>query len=396
MKKLAYSILIMVAVFGIFGMTSAQDFIPLCDTTYLPSIADVNESGDSDISEQENNFLFSLYFGVFPAAEEAIENIEDIDPNYNNLFLYRGCLAQSISENDVAIQEFESYLETITDPDRIENVEEAIETLSSMVVNLLDVSSPETILDDLVTSQVLDNAGYTVDEMTSYTLTRPGLFAVKGTDHPDVVFGAEINLTSAGGVLESCILGNFLEYRDDGSPPPIGGFAVGLSRSQLGSHVMQLTNFEANDTELVRIDYTPNTFVSLVSVLVDDTLTVYWDGRAIVEDYAIRVSEGSFTTGLLSDSNITCRYRNLFLNAVNIDNDFSCIVTSNSSINKREEPSTQSAIVGQLQSTDTLGAILQTVDSAGFTWWQLIDNSWVRDDVVNAVGECDDVPSTSE
>lgn len=69
-----------------------------------------------------------------------------------------------------------------------------------------------------------------------------------------------------------------------------------------------------------------------------------------------------------------------------------CLVSADTTVNKREEPSVNSAIVGQTQSGDLFDVVAQTTDDIGFVWWNLGDESWVREDTVNTQGDCTDVP----
>lgn len=55
-------------------------------------------------------------------------------------------------------------------------------------------------------------------------------------------------------------------------------------------------------------------------------------------------------------------------------------------------PGTTFDRAGTLDGGTVLQAIAQSEQSDG-TWWQLEDESWVREDVVNIAGDCANIPS---
>lgn len=76
-----------------------------------------------------------------------------------------------------------------------------------------------------------------------------------------------------------------------------------------------------------------------------------------------------------------------------------CQVLFSGAANRRNGPGTSFGIITQAIGGDVLGVTAYDVDSTNFRWWQLIDGSWVREDVVTTRGNCENVPlinSTSE
>ena len=65
------------------------------------------------------------------------------------------------------------------------------------------------------------------------------------------------------------------------------------------------------------------------------------------------------------------------------------------SVNVRTEMNTNAAIVVQLQFGSYYEVAAQTIGEDGFTWWQLEPGAWVREDVVNELGNCAGVPTFS-
>jgi uncharacterized protein YraI len=69
-----------------------------------------------------------------------------------------------------------------------------------------------------------------------------------------------------------------------------------------------------------------------------------------------------------------------------------CKISAGSTVNKRSGPGTNFDRAGQLAAGTVLEAVGKNDPGDGFTWWKLVDDTWVRNDVVNAVGDCLNVP----
>lgn len=64
-------------------------------------------------------------------------------------------------------------------------------------------------------------------------------------------------------------------------------------------------------------------------------------------------------------------------------------------VNIREEPTTNSDLVGTLERGDSAVAVGQAEDNGGFIWWELEDGGFVREDTVNEEGDCEDLPESN-
>lgn len=71
-----------------------------------------------------------------------------------------------------------------------------------------------------------------------------------------------------------------------------------------------------------------------------------------------------------------------------------CEVTSRSTVNKRSGPGTGFELAGQFQAGAIVRAVGQGSDGS-FTWYELEDNTWVREDVVNVQGDCASLPQSN-
>ncbi len=69
-----------------------------------------------------------------------------------------------------------------------------------------------------------------------------------------------------------------------------------------------------------------------------------------------------------------------------------CVVTAAGQVNQRNGPGTSFDLVGTLQAGDTRVVVGRAMSTAGFNWWQLNDNTWVREDTVTISGICSGIP----
>src|SRR5690606_12387135 len=69
-----------------------------------------------------------------------------------------------------------------------------------------------------------------------------------------------------------------------------------------------------------------------------------------------------------------------------------CVITVNNNTNKRSGPGTTFESPGQLRADEAADIIGKTTGSDGRTWYQLSDESWMREDVVIESGACNAVP----
>jgi uncharacterized protein YraI len=69
-----------------------------------------------------------------------------------------------------------------------------------------------------------------------------------------------------------------------------------------------------------------------------------------------------------------------------------CVVTASSEVNQRSGPGTSFEQMGRLQAGETRVVIGRATSTVGFNWWQLADNTWVREDTVTISGICSGIP----
>lgn len=133
--------------------------------------------------------------------------------------------------------------------------------------------------------------------------------------------------------------------------------------------------------------------IFLLAIIMNDSLRVFANGEEVISDYAITLDAGVFAflySGANEESN--CRAENFFAYTFSDESVDSCNLISNRVVNRRGGAGTEFGVIAQMQAGLSLEAVAQTVGSDGYIWWQLADESFVRDDVISARGFCRALP----
>jgi len=131
----------------------------------------------------------------------------------------------------------------------------------------------------------------------------------------------------------------------------------------------------------------------LLIILSGDTATVYVDGQQAAADVEVVARDGTYGISLLGEGpNARCEGRNIWAYEIPFAPAEGCVIRTSREVNERSGPGTDFDRAGQLDAGAQMTVTGQAVGSDGQTWWQLEDGAWVRDDVVDAVGNCVNVP----
>jgi hypothetical protein len=132
----------------------------------------------------------------------------------------------------------------------------------------------------------------------------------------------------------------------------------------------------------------------LLILVIDETLTVFVDGEQAVANVPVVERSGTYGISLLgAGPDASCEGRNIWVYQVPSVTPGVCSISAGSAVNRRSGPDTSFDSPGQLPAGQQEQAQGQTIGADGQRWWQLEDGSWVRDDVVNAEGDCTTVPN---
>ena len=128
----------------------------------------------------------------------------------------------------------------------------------------------------------------------------------------------------------------------------------------------------------------------------DDRLTVFVDGEMVFENRQIDERSGSYGITLIGYGPAAfCEATNIWAYEAPTFQPGVCEISAGGSVNMRSGPGTTFEVAGQLAANTVRNAQGQAVGTDGFIWWQLDDDSWVRDDVVRAQGDCKSIPEVA-
>lgn len=208
----------------------------------------------------------------------------------------------------------------------------------------------------------------------------------------DVVMAGEINFNSTSTELETC----GLTARMTGTPQRLDEFLIVGTTNQGFAYLL--------DTQLPEdqgiFTYGPLGYDStephhFLYILVDGEVTVYLDGELAVDGFPVTDRSGFYGLGMVSDPNsvTNCEALNVWVYRVSSGAQ-SCEIIASSTVNRRSGPGTNFAIAGQLQSGSITQAVAQTEGGDGFTWYELDDGSFIREDIIRTEGACSSLPSS--
>jgi hypothetical protein len=210
----------------------------------------------------------------------------------------------------------------------------------------------------------------------------------------DIVMAGELNFSSGGDDYEECSL--LARVENPGGRSVSTYLQVGIDNDEdvfyydtEGADSSAIYDFQKLGFDLGEPHH-------ILFILADNTLTVYFDGQLLFDHEEVNEERtGSFGVALMgSDRASRCEGLNVWVYDAPAYDPGVCEVTTDGAVNQSTGPSTNFAIAGSFRRGMMLHAIGQTTGADGFTWWELEDNSWVRDDVVNAVGDCASVPES--
>lgn len=130
--------------------------------------------------------------------------------------------------------------------------------------------------------------------------------------------------------------------------------------------------------------------------LIDDKANIYVDGELEISEVDIAERSGSYGVALYgAGANARCEGRNIWAYSIPNVQPGECAVSSTSAANKRTGPGTDFEVAGQLVPGDDNLVGAQSKGADGKMWWQLEDETWVREDLVSPIGDCANIPIIS-
>lgn len=210
-----------------------------------------------------------------------------------------------------------------------------------------------------------------------------------GSPRTDIVMAGELAFTPDGDEVEFCSLSSRINAENGSSSIYLD---VGVDSSGV-IYYYDLFDGDSTGDEARIPDFDLSVPHHFLLLALDDRLTVFVDGEMIFENAPIVERDGFYGVSLLGDGpGSFCEATNIWAYEAPSYPEGVCEISAPASVNKRSGPGTNFDVAGQLNAGQTHRAAGQSVGADGFTWWQLDDESWVRDDVINAQGDCRSVP----
>ena len=126
-----------------------------------------------------------------------------------------------------------------------------------------------------------------------------------------------------------------------------------------------------------------------------DRLSVFVNGQPAFQDVAVENRSGVFGVSFVGQSAAaSCMGNALWAYAIPATTPGVCEIGVRTPANQRNGPGVGHTILDQLPAGSIRRVTGQHLDAAGYRWWQLPDGTWVREDVVQAVGDCARLPDT--
>ncbi len=249
----------------------------------------------------------------------------------------------------------------------------------------------EDVIDQLIDAGILGsgNAFLFGEDYTFIGASGSTFFPLgRGRNRTDVVLGGELTFNAQSSDYEQCGL---MLRLDDTRDPTEDFLIVGIDSD---GDLFMRNNSSSED---VIIDYvTLGLDVGdphhLIMIARGETLAVYVNGELVLEDFEIYEERGIFGIGQFTDSlSSECTGRNIWVYDTPFFEPGVCNVLASGNVNKRSGPGTDTDRAGQMSSGETLQVEAQTEPGDGYIWYELEDGTYVREDIISLVGDCNDI-----
>ena len=205
----------------------------------------------------------------------------------------------------------------------------------------------------------------------------------------DVVFSTTLQLNLRGADASGSQRCSFLfrtVINDSGIPIEYGA----ISLTSMGELVLtDLSDVNALRETSLRTDIDITQTHHLLVRAMGETATVYLNGELVGESIPITDRVGGYGILVMDEAtNSRCNSSNIWAHEVERFEEGVCFVQPVTRSNLRDAPSVQGNLAGTLSSDEAVVSIAKTQADDGFIWWQLEDNTWIRDDLVNETGDC--------
>jgi len=132
----------------------------------------------------------------------------------------------------------------------------------------------------------------------------------------------------------------------------------------------------------------------VLAIVSGETLSLFLNGEQIASNLPVDELSGIFGIALRGyGASAECVGNNIWVYRIPEIQDGVCRATTNGNVNKRSGSSTSNDIPGQLLAGSSEHITGKVTGEDGFVWWQLDDEAWVRNDVIQLLGDCREIPT---
>lgn len=210
--------------------------------------------------------------------------------------------------------------------------------------------------------------------------------------HKNIVMAGELTFTvGSSSDFESCLLTGRIEKNDKGDATTF--IDVGLGNDGLAYIYDRFSEEQDGTSEVGTTKLDLKQPHHLLFTMINDRANVYVDGTLEISNFEIVQRSGTYGISLIGRGpKARCEGRNLWVFSVPSVKPGECAVSSTRAANKRTGPGTTFDAAGQMTAGDEVLVSGQSKGADGKNWWQLEDETWVREDLVTEVGDCANVP----
>lgn len=256
----------------------------------------------------------------------------------------------------------------------------------------------EDIITALKAARVIGRDGRLLFYTDALTLTGPGTrLETPAADYPagGVVMGGELAFAyTPGGAYESCSLLARIVRDEAGVVQQY--LEVGLDNAG-NLFYFDVYGGTAQDvfTETIVPAIPAGQVLRLLLIAEGGRMSLYLNGRRVVDNARVAARSGVYALILRAQqADTACRLRDVWAFATAGPLAGECQVQANGQVTRRAGPGLGYAVRGNVRSGEVRPVVAFAYDAAdpALRWWKLADDSWVREDVVTAGGDCDRLP----
>ncbi len=213
----------------------------------------------------------------------------------------------------------------------------------------------------------------------------------RNSPHTNIIMAGELTFEAGSTTdLERCVLSSRITIEGRNATEFLD---VGLTNNGNLTVLDIFSDTEDPNLAFRQLEVDIDEPIHVLYLAIDDRVTVYTNGELFIEDAEVEERSGSYGISLFGRGpGARCEGRNIWVYSVPTFEEGVCDVSTGSTVNKRSGPGTNFDRAGQLQAGSVVQAIAQGNDGS-FTWWQLEDETWVREDVVSISGDCFNLPN---